>query len=130
MNVAATNGTGGELELIDQAIIDRYSQRGPQLIGMLVDAFLEEAPKYFQDIRTGMDTSDLSAVRSSAHGLKSCSYNLGAVRLAEICKELEAKAAEGIAEEVQSSVDVIGPTLFNTEESLKSIKLSALANDV
>ncbi|MGI9409643.1 MAG: Hpt domain-containing protein [Hyphomicrobiaceae bacterium] len=114
--------------LIDQKIVDRYTQRGPQLITMLVDAFLEEAPRYFQDIRSGMDAKDYSAVRVSAHGLKSCSFNLGAVRLAEICQDLEDKASHGAAPDVESSVGLIGPTLFDTEEALKSLKLSVQAS--
>ena len=117
-----------EPALIDQNIVDRYCQRGPQLIGMLVDAFLEEAPKYFQDIRSGLDAQDYSAVRVSAHGLKSCSFNLGAVRLAEMCQDIEAKASAGAEAEVESCVQLVGPTLFDTEEALKSLKLSVQAS--
>ena len=110
--------------MIDHTIVERYTQRGPQLITMLVDAFLEEAPRYFQGIRSGLDAQDFSAVRVAAHGLKSCSFNLGAVRLAEICQDLENRASDGAVPEVESSVGLIGPTLFDTEEALKSLKLS------
>ena len=124
MNAMAAGKAGDNLDLIDQAIIDRYAQRGPKMVGMLVDLFLKEAPKYFQELRGGIDANDFSAVSVAAHGLKSCSYNLGAVRLAGYCEELEAIASEGIAAEVQSKYEKIGPTLFSTEEALKSIKLT------
>ncbi|MGI9422023.1 MAG: Hpt domain-containing protein [Hyphomicrobiaceae bacterium] len=128
MNATAASRTGEELDLIDQTIIDRYTQRGPKMVGMLVDLFLKDAPRYFQEIRGGIDANDFSAVRVAAHGLKSCSYNLGAIRLAGFCEELEAIAFEGIAADVQSRYERIGPTLFSTEEALKSIKLSAQTN--
>ena len=129
MGSAAASRAGEDFALIDQNIIERYTQRGPKLIGMLVDAFLEEAPKYFRDIRTGVDANDLSAVRVSAHGLKSCSYNLGAIRLAEFCKDLEAKATQGAATDVETTVELIGPTLFNTEEALKSLRFATNASN-
>ena len=117
-----------EPALIDQEIVDRYCKRGPRMIGMLIDAFLQEAPKYFQDIRSGLDAQDYSIVRVSAHGLKSCSFNLGAVRLAEICQDIEDKASRGTDSEVEASVQLVGPTLFDTEEALKSLKLSVQAD--
>lgn len=125
MYAATASSNTEEFEIIDRAIIDRYLQRSSKLIEMLVDAFLDEAPKHFEQIRSGVAANDYTAVRVSAHGLKSCSYNLGAIRLAEICKQLEAQASSGDGTDIEASAGLIGPTLFSTEEALKSIRMSA-----
>ena len=46
-------------------------------------------------MHAGMSSGDKDAVRSGAHSLKSSSANLGALRLAELCKQLEAAARVG-----------------------------------
>lgn len=111
--------------LIDDTIIDRYLQRGPKLIQILVDAYLSEAPGYFGSLRSALQSGDMAAVSAAAHGLKSSSYNLGAVRLAKLCQDVETLAGEGNANELTRAAEQVGPTLFDTEEALKGIKLAA-----
>lgn len=124
------NATVGMLEkeqLIDEVIIDRYLQRGPKLIEILVDAYLKEAPDYFRDLRSAIESGDMPAVSAAAHGLKSSSYNLGALRLAKMCQEAETAAKQGKVEQLNGVIDRFGPTIFDTEEALKGIKSSATA---
>lgn len=114
-------------QLIDEVIIDRYLQRGPKLIEILVDAYLKEAPVYFRALRSAIEEGDMPAVSAAAHGLKSSSYNLGAVRLAKMCQEAETVAGVGAIEELVDVIAEVGPTMFDTEEALKGIKSSASA---
>ena len=110
--------------VIDNAIIERFRQRRASLVKVLVDAYLEEGPRYFQDLRKSVAAGDFAAARSAAHGLKSCSYNLGAVRLAKICQETESTALANNIERLTNALGHVGPALFATEEALKSIRLS------
>ncbi len=125
-SVSIVNNIAATEQLIDDSIIDRYRQRGPRLISILVDAYLEEAPRYFQDLRQAASAGDMTGVKSAAHGLKSSSYNLGAVRLAKMCQETENAATADRSEEVADVVEQVGPVLFDTEEALKGIKSTAL----
>jgi len=43
-------------------------------------------------LRKGVDANDASIVQKAAHSLKSSSANLGALQLAQLCKELENRA--------------------------------------
>ena len=124
-NVMSTIHRPTDEQLIDDTIIDRYLQRGPKLIHILVDAYLAEAPGYFRNLQLGMQAGDMPAASAAAHGLKSSSYNLGAIRLAKICQNAETVAGEGNVDKLTDIVEQVGPTLFDTEEALKGIKLSA-----
>ena len=111
--------------VVDKATTDRYAKRGPNLIKALVDAFLGEAQGHLKEIRDPGNQANFVRVRSAAHGLKSCSFNLGAFRLAKICQETEHAAAAGDQKAVAEAIGQIGPALFDAEEALKGLRLRA-----
>ncbi|MEH6577335.1 MAG: cache domain-containing protein [Amphritea sp.] len=87
-------------------------------LGRIIDAYLEKSPDDLRQLRAGIDAADSEAVRKAAHSFKSSSYNLGAHRLAELCKELEtvgrsadlssaASLFAAIAAEYQSAMDAL-----------------------
>ncbi|MGQ0455825.1 MAG: Hpt domain-containing protein [Hyphomicrobium sp.] len=109
-----------EASILNAALLDQYKARKNNLFERLVSAYLEEAPRFHQDIRRAADTSKLEDVRAGAHALKSCSYNLGAVRLSKICQELESAALAGSHDRVQQAMTRIGPECFEAEQALRS----------
>jgi HPt (histidine-containing phosphotransfer) domain-containing protein len=54
-----------------------------------IDYYLEETPRFLQDIHTYIDQNNYQALRRAAHTLSSTSATLGAVNLATLCTELE-----------------------------------------
>jgi HPt (histidine-containing phosphotransfer) domain-containing protein len=54
-----------------------------------IDYYLEETPRFLQDIHTYINHSNYQALRRVAHTLSSTSATLGAVNLATLCTELE-----------------------------------------
>lgn len=108
--------------IVDNAVIERFRQRRASLVKTLVDAYLTDGPRYFQDLRKSVAAKDFVGARSAAHGLKSCSYNLGAIRLAKICQETENVAASNKIDDLNAALRAVGPTLFDTEEALKGIR--------
>ena len=46
------------------------------------------------DLRSAVESTDADSVRTCAHALKSSSANVGALNLAELCKQLEGKGRE------------------------------------
>jgi HPt (histidine-containing phosphotransfer) domain-containing protein len=117
--VSARTDTTADDVVLDATVIARYRARRASLADSLISAFLAEAPRYFQSMREAMAKGDLPEVKSNAHGLKSCSVNLGALRLVKVAQQTEAAAASGDARAVQDAFAKIGPTLFDTEEALK-----------
>jgi HPt (histidine-containing phosphotransfer) domain-containing protein len=62
----------------------------PDLLGKVIDHYRAEAPHSIRRLHEGVAAGDAGVIRSIAHGLKSGSANLGALRLADICGKMEA----------------------------------------
>lgn len=66
----------------------------------LLNCYLAEAPKWIQNIRASLVPEDAQALWKAAHSLKSSSASVGATTLAQICKQLEAKARSSDLENI------------------------------
>jgi signal transduction histidine kinase/DNA-binding NarL/FixJ family response regulator/HPt (histidine-containing phosphotransfer) domain-containing protein len=65
------------------------------VVGRTVAIYLEDAPLLLAKIRAAAEQPDADALKLSAHSLKSSSANIGALRLAGLCRELELLGASG-----------------------------------
>ncbi len=65
---------------------------GDDIAARIVRLYETEAPKLIDRMRSAMRSADAEEVRRAAHSLKSCSGNVGALRVAKLCKELERRA--------------------------------------
>jgi HPt (histidine-containing phosphotransfer) domain-containing protein len=77
------------------AIRELSAASGPALVRKVVHAFLADTPARLAQMREAAGTGDAEALRKAAHGLKSSCANVGAERMAELCKELEAIGRSG-----------------------------------
>ena len=68
---------------------------GDGLVMRMVEAFLVQAPLRIERARSGFAADRAEDVRTSMHGLKSSSGQLGATRLAGLCAEIETRAGGG-----------------------------------
>lgn len=105
--------------VINEALIAQFRVRKSALLERLINAYLDEAPRFFQGIRSGVEAKDFDAVRLNSHALKSCSYNLGAVRLSKLCQAMENEALERNDANVARLMAALGPEKFEAEEALK-----------
>jgi len=95
---------------LDPAAITRLERLGgPPFAAHLVDLFLREAPPKVAAIRAALDARDADAVAYWAHGLISTSGNLGATRVWELVRQIEAAALAGRWEPLPSLVDTLEP---------------------
>ena len=67
----------------------------PDLLEKVIGQYFEDAALQVELMRNGYSAGDTAAVKSASHRLKSSSANLGALRLAELCQELERLCKEG-----------------------------------
>jgi PAS domain S-box-containing protein len=61
----------------------------------IVETFLSEGPQLFSKLRVAVENGDADALRRAAHTLKSNAATFGALKLAELCQELEALGESG-----------------------------------
>jgi HPt (histidine-containing phosphotransfer) domain-containing protein len=68
---------------------------GFELLAEVIDSYLEDAPKQLQAMQAAVKMNDATWLARTAHTLKSTSATLGAITLAQMCKELEAIGIDG-----------------------------------
>ncbi len=64
-----------------------------EFLGELVETYIADCPGLLADLRGGLASGDVVAVRRAAHTLKSTSATFGAMRLAAIGRDIETAAA-------------------------------------
>ena len=84
---------------IDPSVLDalfELQQAGsPDLVKQVVQAYLESSTELATKLHAAIDSGDAEGVVASAHTLKSSSANVGAMKLADLCKTLETVGREG-----------------------------------
>jgi HPt (histidine-containing phosphotransfer) domain-containing protein len=61
----------------------------------LVDTYLEDGATHIEALRAAVAADDAAAIVRPAHTLKSSSATVGALRLADLCRSLEADGRAG-----------------------------------
>jgi HPt (histidine-containing phosphotransfer) domain-containing protein len=97
-------GAGAEAEdpstaSLDASVLETIRaldrQGTAEILKNVIDIFFRETPPLLQALHQAASQGDAAALQRTAHSLKSGSDNLGARRLAELCRELEASARSG-----------------------------------
>ncbi|MDH3600355.1 MAG: response regulator, partial [Candidatus Tectomicrobia bacterium] len=91
-----TEDTGATSTCLDAATLERLRALGQQspsdLLPRVVRRYLTHTPELMDTLRDAISQGDATAVQHTAHALKSSSGNVGALRLAAHCADLEAMA--------------------------------------
>ncbi|MBA2269066.1 MAG: PAS domain S-box protein [Chthoniobacterales bacterium] len=84
---------------IDQSMLERLrdlqEEGEPDLLAELVEMFLPDASARLKTLRGAVKRGDERFVERAAHTLKGSALNMGAVRMSEICAELEEVGRSG-----------------------------------
>ncbi len=91
----------------------------------LIECYLTETPRLVQNISTAMATEDTQTLWKTAHQLKSSSASVGAMTLAQLCRQLEAQARSN---KFQSSLEAISQ-LHQEYEQVKTALQKELAKE-
>ncbi|MFV0371126.1 MAG: ATP-binding protein [Azonexus sp.] len=82
-----------ESGVIDPGAFAQIRQMAPasaaQLIAQLIAAYLQGGARLWQDYRAAQAEGDAAGMARACHALKSSSHNVGALRLAGLCREIE-----------------------------------------
>ncbi|MDQ3302653.1 MAG: response regulator [Actinomycetota bacterium] len=85
---ATPNGSVDHSKLEDLRELQEEGE--PDILEELVEIFLGDAPRQLETLREATETVDARSVKRIAHTLKGSCGNMGAVRMAALCGELEA----------------------------------------
>jgi two-component system, sensor histidine kinase and response regulator len=95
------NGTG----LVDAGRVRRFKADYPQIVERLMALFADTTPALLEQLSNAVHAGDDDCVRRLAHKLKGSCQNVGATRMAALCRALEepdARAAR-VAEQLQAA---------------------------
>lgn len=77
------------------------------LLRQIVQLYFQTTPRLIGELRQAQAAGSLEEVRNAAHSLKSSSANLGATRLAQMCKSVEHAARAGALHDALPDADAI-----------------------
>jgi CheY-like chemotaxis protein len=103
--VVATTADGGGTGLIDAGRVRRFREDYPEIADRLVALFADSTPPLLEQLANAVHAGDEEAVRRLAHKLKGSCQNVGAVRMATLCRQLEepGESAPGLTDGLQAA---------------------------
>ena len=97
--------------VLDPAVLEKLRALAPQgtehLLRQLFEAYLRGARPMLAQLAEARAANDPAALARIGHALKSSSFNVGANRLAERCRELETQAGAGASTELATMCDAL-----------------------
>jgi PAS domain S-box-containing protein len=116
----------GTLMTIDPNILRSLVGDDPVMLSQLYSDFVNLNRRTVEDLISAVGERDVQQVRSIAHRLKSSSHSVGALRVAELCRQLEAAGRAGDSEAAARQVDAF-EAAFNEAQSAIARLLAELA---
>jgi len=108
-------------EPVDRAALEKIRalsrDAGDLLVQKVINAYMGDTPRHLHGLRQALAARDAGNVRRIAHGLKSASANIGAARLAVLCRDLEQRGRDG-------KVDGAATLLADMEREFQSVRQS------
>ncbi|PCI43546.1 MAG: histidine kinase [Moraxellaceae bacterium] len=80
---------GSPQDHVDSVMLDELKEVMEDDFGILIDTFLSDSEIRLVDVKTAYDELNSKKLRESAHSLKGSCSNVGAAKLADICKHVE-----------------------------------------
>jgi PAS domain S-box-containing protein len=91
------------------------------VVARVIQVYATEAPRLLVRLHEALDHADAEEVRRAAHSLKSCSASVGAVRVAALCKEVEARGRAQNLAGVEAMIDALGTEYERAAVALREI---------
>ena len=112
-------------EVLDLKVLQSIRQmggaKGEHILKTIIEQYLEDAPQHLQAIREAIAKADSESLRKSAHTLRSSNANLGALNLADWCKELENLGRSGTTEGAKDSLLQLQAEYERVQQALQAI---------
>jgi CheY-like chemotaxis protein/HPt (histidine-containing phosphotransfer) domain-containing protein len=122
--VEASDGGNAEEGSIDHEALEKIRalqrQGKPDLLARVINIYLEDSLRLLESLRQALSRGEGVGVYRRAHSLKSSSANVGALRLAALCEDLE-KSGE------RESMDQVHQRIARIEEEYETVRIELTA---
>ncbi|HMS00572.1 MAG TPA: Hpt domain-containing protein [Anaerolineales bacterium] len=111
------------MPVIDRTTFNELKQiSGAEFINELIDTFLDDAPRLYAELKSGLAEGNADSFRRAAHSLKSNAATFGAGRLAELAKDLEGIGRENRLGDTGDRLNVLNEALVSACDELRGLK--------
>jgi HPt (histidine-containing phosphotransfer) domain-containing protein len=76
-------------------LFNKKTNSSTNFLSKVVGIYLEQSSKLFSEFNIAYKEYDVEAIRQISHTLKSSSVNVGALKLADLCRDIELTCASG-----------------------------------
>jgi signal transduction histidine kinase/CheY-like chemotaxis protein len=125
----APRAGGKPKQCIDNKVLDNIralDQPGKDsILTRIIDLYLNETPQQLAKLHRAQNAADAETLHNIAHSMKSGSANLGAMHLANLCKELEQKAKQVSLTETEPLIQQIEEAYRQTECQLQQERIAS-----
>jgi signal transduction histidine kinase/CheY-like chemotaxis protein/HPt (histidine-containing phosphotransfer) domain-containing protein len=108
-----------------QSLTSRLGDRGPAMLARLLDSWETETAKRLADLRAAVEQDDPEGVARAAHSIRGGSAARGAVRLAEVCGEVETQIRAGSPIDLVAARDAIGAAVEVARSGLAQLRVGS-----
>jgi two-component system, sensor histidine kinase and response regulator len=109
--------------LLDPEALTRLEEwGGKELVGKMLELFLEVATERMDAIRSGVLENDRSRIERGAHSLRSSAGNVGAESVRVLAARMEALAPDGDEASLRATLDQLEDRFRRTLEELRELK--------
>ena len=117
----------GPPEVVNEDYLDRKSldkikslgPNGPKMLCAVISIYLNDSPVLIERLGETLNAGDAEGVAQAAHALKSASANLGAMRLAEMCGQVENIARRNSVHGCNALISEIRLEYGKTQDALR-----------
>jgi CheY-like chemotaxis protein/HPt (histidine-containing phosphotransfer) domain-containing protein len=113
----------GTETVLDAGALERLRELDPkgqnQLLARVIQAFDASASRLVPQVQDAQKSRDMGGIRHVAHTLKSSSASIGALRLSQLCADIEAKVRTDKLDNIDERVDAM---VAEVEIVLKALK--------
>jgi HPt (histidine-containing phosphotransfer) domain-containing protein len=103
-------------KILDLTYLIEASDGDADFIQEIVNDYLREMGRHFQDLKTSAATHDMTLLIRSAHTIKGASANVGASRVRETASRLESQAKKGSLDGSESLIELVGQELGRVKD--------------
>jgi signal transduction histidine kinase/DNA-binding response OmpR family regulator len=112
-------------ERFDPDIFNNYRRMQkpdrPDILKEIIQSYLKSAPTLLKSMSDAVRVEDTESLWKAAHTLKSSNGSVGAVRMAELCRQLEEKGRAGNIDDSEQYLDALKDEFVFIEKQLKTI---------
>ena len=126
MTTHNTHNSADRPPCLDDTVLQNLKDLGgdedPEFFITVVEQFLTDLPRHFENIKQAVEHQDSEALMKAAHACKGSSRSIGAILLAEVSHTLECMGREGTLEGAAEKFEEWLQEQDRTTQALQEVK--------